>query len=555
MAAQAMWKWDPTDLPAGTRVGHWVIVGRLGRGGYGVVYLVRGVGVLRRHAALKLALQPGPVSRRLEREVELLSRVKHPNVARLLDAGHWLMPGTGERLPFLVMEHVPGPGVEDWLRLRDGRVHEALTLFKQSALALHAVHEAGAFHRDVKGENLLVDEDGRLVLVDLGVGDYEGAAPLTGTLLPPGTSTHRSPEALRFQRENLDDFHARYEFRLADELYALGVTWYRALTHAFPFEDQQPVDAHQARLGGQLPTAPATLNPCVPQGVSALVLRLLSPRPEERPASAREVAEVVDALLRQGGPELRAHLFPRNEEVMPHARPTEDGAPRRKPTRRGGAFVLVAALVAVLAVGLRARSRLPSALNPPTQEGPPMRESKTPSHPSLAPEAQPSALDLDFMRSLAAAVCLVTTGCASVPVTPTWPQECPKEALTAMGIRGFGPGRQGYLTVDINRPGGASEFDDFRAGPLVSVIYDKEDAANLLPVGTKLYGHLWTGGEKIQGYWTQAELPWGQKMPVCMVLGFDERGGYWKEPGPHPGTFKISRQAAFTVTRRFERPE
>ena len=184
-----------------------------------------------------------------------------------------------------------------------------------------------------------------------------------------------------------------------------------------------------------------------------------------------------------------------------------------------------------------------------------MRESKTPSNPSLAPEAEPSSLDLDFMRSLAAAVCLVTTGCASVPVTPTWPQDCPKEALTAMGIRGFGPGRQGYVTLDINRPGGASEFDDFRAGPIMSVIYDKEDAADLLPVGTKLYGHLWTGGEKIQAYWTQAELPWGQKMPVCMVLGFDERGGYWKEAGTYPGAFKISRQAPMTVTRRFERPE
>jgi hypothetical protein len=44
-------------------------------------------------------------------------------------------------------------------------------------------------------------------------------------------------------------------------------------------------------------------------------------------------------------------------------------------------------------------------------------------------------------------------------------------------------------------------------------------------------------------------------MPVCMVLGFDERGGYWKEPGTQPGTFKISRQAPVVVTRRFERPE
>ncbi len=81
------------------------------------------------------------------------------------------------------------------------------------------------------------------------------------------------------------------------------------------------------------------------------------------------------------------------------------------------------------------------------------------------------------------------------------------------------------------------------------------DEVDLLPMGTKLYGFMWTGGAQVQAYWTRAELPDGQQMPVCMVLGFDERGGYWKEQGTQPGTFRISRQAPFTVTRRFERPE
>ncbi len=182
--------------------------------------------------------------------MELLSRVKHPHVARLLEAGHWPVPGTQERLPFLVMEYVPGSHLYAVLSQRAVRVREALELFKQSALALHAVHEVGAMHRDVKGENLLVREDGRLVLVDLGVGDYEGAPTLTGTQLPPGTSAYRSPEALCFQREHLDDFEKRYVFRLADDLYALGVTWYRALTRVFPFEAEGLEDEHQGLRTG-----------------------------------------------------------------------------------------------------------------------------------------------------------------------------------------------------------------------------------------------------------------------------------------------------------------
>jgi serine/threonine-protein kinase len=124
-----------------------------------------------------------------------------------------------------------------------------------------------------------------------------------------------------------------------------------------------------------------------------------------------------------------------------------------------------------------------------------------------------------------------------------------------MRIRGFGPGDQGHFQLDINRPPGGGEPDDYRAGPIVSFIDKDDDAVRLLPAGTKLYGFMWTGGEKIQAYWTRAEMPNGVEMPVCMVLGFDERGGYWKEPGTQPGTFSISMQVPMTVTRRFERPE
>jgi serine/threonine-protein kinase len=584
MAAHAAREWEPMDLPSGTRVGDWCILGRLGWGGYGVVYLVRAERWPRRQAALKLALRPGAVSRRLEREVELLSRVKHPNVARFIEAGHWLVPGTRERLPFLVMEYVPGLSLYDCLSLRDVQVREALELFRQSALALHAVHSAGAMHRDVKGENLLVRDDGRLVLVDLGVGDYEGAPTLTGTQLPPGSPPYRSPEALRFHREHLDDFEAHYDFLLTDEVYALGVTWYRAFTRAFPFEAEGIEDSYQARLEGRSPRAPAGLNPRVPQEVSDLVLRLLAPRPEERPASAREVAEAVEALLRRKGPELVAHLLVRNEGATPHSRTTRSHTPppphRQRNSLlnvlgalarwwqwgRASALLLVALLVGALAAGSATCSRLArpvedgrvglsSEANHPTQEGPPMHESKTPATASQAPEAKLSAEDMDFMRALAAAVCLVSAGCASVPVKPSWPRDCPQEALAAMSIRGFRPGDQGHLTLDINRPTNLEQFEDFRAGPIVSFIDRYDSAVELLPAGTKLYGHMWTGGEKVHVYWTRAELPGGTQMPICIVLGFNEQGGYWKEPGTQPGTFKISQQVPVTVTRRFERPE
>ena len=185
-----------------------------------------------------------------------------------------------------------------------------------------------------------------------------------------------------------------------------------------------------------------------------------------------------------------------------------------------------------------------------------MSESKvsTPASPTSAARLSPR--ELDFMKSLAAAVCLVTSGCAGVPANPSWPQDCPPETLAAMAKRGFGPSKQGYVQLDIHNQGDLNEYGDYRPGPIVSVIGSEDDAVNMLPLGTKLHGFMWTGGEKVQAYWTEAHLPDGQKLPVCLVLGWDERGGYWKDnPGAQPGTFRISKRVVATVTRRFERPE
>ena len=118
------------------------------------------------------------------------------------------------------------------------------------------------------------------------------------------------------------------------------------------------------------------------------------------------------------------------------------------------------------------------------------------------------------------------------------------------------PGDQNEVQLYIHDQGELSEFANSQPGPIVSVIGSEWDADGWFPIGTKLYGFMWTGGEeKVQAYWTEAHLPDGQKLPVCLVLGYDERGGYWKRPGTQPGTFRISKRAPATVMRRFERPE
>ena len=551
---------DPMNLTPGTHVGDWCVLARVGWGGYGAVYLVRHVREPGRQGALKLPLKLGTLSRRLEREAEMLARVHHSHVVRLLEAGHWELPGSTVRLPFVVMEYVQGPHLDAHVAQRQVRVGEALALFEQSALGLHALHEAGCVHRDVKGPNLLVREgDGHLVLVDLGVGDYEGASPLTSTPLPPGSPDYRSPEALRFQKEHLEDFEAHYEFQRADDLYALGVTWYRALTGTYPLFTER--EWHLARLEGRVLDSPCALNPRIPPEVGALVLRLLAARAEERPASAREVAETLASLRRGGGDALEALLFdwnavaptPRSLATELPPRPAAHEPPRDRPSRftrpwRWGTLVLGLVLAAMLVAALFHRAH-------PSLEGASMNETIAPNSASPPPSTGLSPLEHDLMKALAAAVCLVTSGCAGVPAQPSWPQDCPSESLAAMAKRGLVPGLTNELQLDIHNQGAISDYGDYRAGPIVSFIGSEFDAVSWFPLGTKLYGFMWTGGERVRAYWTEAHLPDGQKLPVCIELGFNEGEGYWKDPGTQPGTVRISKRTAATVTRRFVRPE
>jgi serine/threonine-protein kinase len=192
-----------------------------------------------------------------------------------------------------------------------------------------------------------------------------------------------------------------------------------------------------------------------------------------------------------------------------------------------------------------------------------MNESKAPTHSSPSQEPTLSAQEFDFFKSLAAAACLMTAGCAGVPVKSDWPQDCPPESLAAMREWGIRPGITGYITLDIDQPGDMSDRGDYRAGPIVSIMGEDDWAGGriqgretLLPVGTKLYGFMWTGGERIHAYWTRAELPDGRPLPVCIAMGGGEWGGWpWKEPGNFPGTVSLPKRIQYKVMSRFGRPE
>jgi eukaryotic-like serine/threonine-protein kinase len=154
-------------LTIGETLGPWRIVGEIGHGGMGLVYRVeRSDGHYAQTAALKF-IAGAPGAERLAhfaRERQLLARLNHPNVARLLDGG-----ASADQRPYLVMEYVDGLHIDRWCSERHLGVQDIVRLFLQVCEAVAFAHRQLIVHCDLKPSNLLVEQTGRVVLLDFGV--------------------------------------------------------------------------------------------------------------------------------------------------------------------------------------------------------------------------------------------------------------------------------------------------------------------------------------------------------------------------------------------------
>lgn len=274
--------------------GRYRVGAKLGRGGMGEVYAVRDL-ELDEDIALKL-LRPELSSdadyrRRLRSEVRLARRVSHPNVCRVHDLGQH-----GEQL-FVTMARVPGVSLRERLRaIRAGAepglpLPAVVDLLGQLCAALTAAHRAGVLHKDVKPDNILVD-DGRLVLTDFGI------ASLAGDFDPPtvaGTPSYVAPEVAR--GEPCD---------VRADVYAAAVVAYELLAGRRPFTIPS---MREAELRGADPGPPPPLpEPAAPAPIREALDRVLAagmaPRPDDRIGTAAELAERLAAALRpvEGAP-------------------------------------------------------------------------------------------------------------------------------------------------------------------------------------------------------------------------------------------------------------
>ncbi|MBZ4419714.1 serine/threonine-protein kinase [Myxococcus sp. RHSTA-1-4] len=329
---------NPARLPPGTRVGPWRVLERRGLGAHGAVYRAIGAEAPRGFVALKLALHPR--NERFAREVELLSRLRHPHVPRLVDHGVW------QQYPYLAMELVDGASLYDWALEHVPTSRQVLHALASLARALEATHSAGGVHRDVKGDNTLVRvADGRVFLTDFSSGHFIGAATLTQPPFPPGTPPYRSPEAWRSVQLPMREPIVPYAPGPADDVFALGVTAFRLVTGEYP----APVDPTSRDEGAPPPLVRAVNARCCEE-LSVLTSRMLSVSPEAR-GSAREMAEALEHAVREAGPEADVPLFVREVSRPVEGRAAPRHVPRRAPRRSMWSWLTAASLGSALALG------------------------------------------------------------------------------------------------------------------------------------------------------------------------------------------------------------
>jgi eukaryotic-like serine/threonine-protein kinase len=268
-------------MTAGTQFNHYTILGPLGAGGMGEVYRATD-NKLKREVALKV-LPPDFATdadrlARFQREAELLAALNHNNIAQI----HGIESAGG--ITALIMELIEGPTLAERIEQGPFPPDEALNIALQICAALEAAHERGIVHRDLKPANIKLKNDGTVKVLDFGI----AKAALAAEKRPgdfKGKLEYMAPEQARV--EDVD--------RRAD-LFAVGVMLWEAVARRRFYARGE--DKYARLVSGQLPDI-LSVRPETPRRLAMICQRALARRPEDRYATALEMADDLEAWLQE----------------------------------------------------------------------------------------------------------------------------------------------------------------------------------------------------------------------------------------------------------------
>ncbi|MCC7387877.1 MAG: serine/threonine protein kinase [Phycisphaerales bacterium] len=369
------------EPPLPERIGRYRVLGRLGLGGMGVVYLAE-QDHPRRQVAVKV-IRPGVVGRTMLRRFELeaatLGRLQHEGIAQIYEAGTF-DDGAGPR-PFFAMERIEGLPLTRFAEERGLDTEERLRLFAGVCDAVHHAHQRGVIHRDIKPGNILVTEGGHPKVLDFGVAratdsDMQVTAPQTHAGQLVGTIPYMSPEQLGGRESDVD---------VRSDVYSLGVVLYELLSGRLPHDLGETSMLGAARKIAETEPIPlGAVRRAYRGDLSTIVGRALAKEPERRYQSASDLGADVRRFL--------AH-----EPIL--ARPATAAYHIRKFARRhvalvaGAGVALLAVVGGSLAVGWQA-ARTSAEAQTRREVGAFLRETLTSVDPEQSGGRAPTVLDL-----------------------------------------------------------------------------------------------------------------------------------------------------------------
>lgn len=301
--------WPGDSAPVEDRpreLGRFRILGELGRGGFGVVFLAEDP-TLGRRVALKVPrveILTGSESwRRFLREVRAAARLDHANLVPLLEAG------TIGPVGYIVSAYIPGPSLEQWLRRHPGGAQPrwAARLILALARAIHHAHGRNILHRDLKPGNVLLDAGDPPVdpadpaswagvpaeswiprICDFGLAKlFEVEEEETRSRVVCGSPPYMAPEQADSRRDEIGP---------ATDVYGLGAILYELLTGRPPFGGKSHLETLR-RVATEEPVAPRRRRPGIPRDLETICLKCLGKRPEARYAAAADLADDLERFL------------------------------------------------------------------------------------------------------------------------------------------------------------------------------------------------------------------------------------------------------------------
>ncbi len=285
------------------------IIRSIGEGGMANVYLAYDT-ILEREVAVKILrgdlADDEKFVRRFQREANAASSLKHPNIVEMYDVGE------DDGKYFIVMEFINGKTLKSLIKKRGAlTLSEVIDIMLQLTSAVACAHDSYIIHRDIKPQNVMILEDGRVKITDFGIAMALNSNELTQTNSVMGSVHYLPPEQANGSGSTIKS-----------DIYSLGILMFELLTGKLPFKGENAVEIAIKQMKEPIPSV-VDINPNIPQSIENIILRACAKNPRNRYDSAAEMYEDINTSLDQDRVDEKRYVYryPEHEledtKVMP----------------------------------------------------------------------------------------------------------------------------------------------------------------------------------------------------------------------------------------------